>query len=106
MVFVANGSLVHVFNSYYDTGDTGVNTRMGAQVLVESTVFTGVTDPIESKDSDTTGYAVAKDVELGKGLNTAPKGTLTSVPYTYSLLGSAKVKASVVGTAGNTLTLA
>ncbi|KAK6392265.1 hypothetical protein LTR65_003721 [Meristemomyces frigidus] len=94
----------HVFNSYYDTADTGVNTRDGAQVLVESTDFTGVTSPIESADSDT-GYAVVKDVELGAGSNTAPEGTLTSVPYTYSVLGSASVKAAVVGTAGNTLTL-
>ncbi|KAK5111400.1 hypothetical protein LTR85_012174 [Meristemomyces frigidus] len=95
----------HVFNSYYDTADTGVNTRDGAQVLIESTVFSGVTDPIESADSDTTGYAVTKDVDLGGASNTAPEGTLTSESYTYSLLGSADVKAAVVGTAGNTLIL-
>jgi pectate lyase len=29
----------HVFNHYYNEQDTGVNTRMGAQALVQSTVF-------------------------------------------------------------------
>ncbi|KAK4624122.1 putative pectate lyase A [Fulvia fulva] len=95
----------HIFNSYYDSADTGVNTRMGAEVLVESTVFTGVKYPVCSRDSDETGSAVTKDVDFGSGENTAPKGSLTSMPYKYTLLGSAKVKAAVVGTAGNTLTL-
>ena len=74
-------------------------------MLVESSVFTSVEAAIESEDSDTTGSAVVKDVDLGGGTNTAPEGTLTSVPYDYSLLGSAAVKAAVVGTASNTLTL-
>lgn len=95
----------HIFNNYFDGGDTGVNTRMGAEVLVESTVFEGVKYPITSKDSDQTGSAVANDVVWGAGEQTAPEGTLTSVPYEYTLLGSGNVKAAVVGTAGNTLTL-
>lgn len=95
----------HVFNSYYDTLDTGINTRMGAQLLVESNVFAAVTDPLESADSDTAGYAVSRDNDFGGGVNSAPAGTLTAVPYEYTLLGSANVKAAVVGTAGNTLAL-
>lgn len=97
---------------------------MGAQVLVESTVFTGVKYPVCSRgefaysilagsftddtgvvDSDDVGYAVVNDVEFGSGANTAEAGTLKSVPYSYKLLGSAAVKAAVVGTAGNTLKL-
>jgi pectate lyase len=64
-------------------------------------VFEGTNDDIIAKD----GYAVVRDVALGQGTNEAPAGTLTSVPYAYSLLGSAKVKAAVVGVAGATLSL-
>lgn len=78
---------------------------MGAEVLVESTVFEGVENPVLSKDSDETGSAVTKDVVFGDGENTAPEGSLTSMPYDYTLLGSGNVKSAVVGTAGNTLTL-
>jgi pectate lyase len=51
-------------------------------------------------------YVVAEDVVLtGKSQNQAQKGTLTakSPPYTYSLVGSANVKAAVVGKSGQTL---
>lgn len=93
----------HIFNSYMDTMDTGVNTRMGAQLLIESSVFNGVEDAIESVDSDTVGYAVVNDVDLGDGANSADEGTLTSVPYDYTLLGSDAVVASVTAEAGQTL---
>jgi pectate lyase len=48
---------------------------------------------------------VAIDNDLGDGTNTAPVGTLTasSMPYSYSLLGSANVISAVVGVAGATL---
>lgn len=47
----------------------------------------------------------AIDNDLGGESNTAPTGTLTasSMPYSYSLLGSANVVSAVVGTAGATL---
>ena len=50
-------------------------------------------------------YVVAIDNDLGDGTNTAPVGTLTasSMPYSYSLLGSANVVSAVVGVAGATL---
>ncbi|KAI5362485.1 Putative pectate lyase, pectin lyase/virulence factor [Septoria linicola] len=95
----------HIFNSYYDTLDTGVNTRMGAKVLIESTAFTGAKNAIQSKDSKTTGTAEVKDVDLGGGANIAPKGSFGTVPYKYTLLGASKVKSAVVGTAGNTIKL-
>ncbi|KAA8564918.1 hypothetical protein EYC84_010688 [Monilinia fructicola] len=46
-------------------------------------------------------------IDLGGYADTAPVGTLTasSVPYSYSLLGSGNVVAAVVGTAGATLDL-
>jgi pectate lyase len=93
-------------SSYYENiGASGVNTRMGAQVLVESTVFVNAKKAITSLDSDETGSAVANDVDLGGSTNDAPKGTLSgsSLPYKYTLLGSSKVKASVTAGAGQKL---
>jgi pectate lyase len=46
------------------------------------------------------------DCDLGGKTNTAKAGTLTTMPYSYTKLGSGKVKAAVVGVAGNTLSLA
>lgn len=95
----------HIFNNYYlSLGDSGINTRMGAQLLVESSVFeSSATKAIFSDDSDEIGYAVVSDVALGGSTNTASTGTLKSVPYSYSKLGSGSVKASVVASAGQTL---
>jgi pectate lyase len=91
----------HIYNSYFDTVSDGINTRDGAQVLVESNVFDGSSKALYSTDD---GYAVAKDNDFGDSSNTAEAGTLTTVPYDYTLLGSTAVKAAVVGTAGQTLT--
>jgi pectate lyase len=63
-------------------------------------VFENTAEDIGFYDGKVTGYAVANDVDLGSGTNTAPKGTLTSVPYSYTKLGSSKVKASVQANAG------
>jgi hypothetical protein len=41
--------------------------------------------------------------DFGSGKNEASAGTLKMVPYSYTKLGSAKVKTGVVGVAGNTL---
>lgn len=90
----------HVYNSYFNAVNDGINTRDGAQVLVESNVFVGSDKPLYSTDS---GYAVENDNDFGDGSNEALAGTLTGVPYSYSLLGSGNVKSAVVGVAGNTL---
>ncbi|RDW75615.1 putative pectate lyase a protein [Coleophoma crateriformis] len=91
----------HVINSYYlDCGD-GINTRDGAQMLVESNVFSGLSKPLYSTDS---GYAVENDNDFGAGANAALAGTLTSISdYKYTLLGSANVVSSVTSSAGQTL---
>ncbi|KAJ5657148.1 uncharacterized protein N7484_000797 [Penicillium longicatenatum] len=91
----------HIYNSYFLAVNDGINTRDGAQILVQSNVFDGVDKPLYSTDD---GYAVASDNDFGDGENTAETGTLTTVPYSYTLLGSANVKAAVYGTAGQTLT--
>lgn len=91
--------------------------RDGAQLLVESNAFTGSSKPLYSTDA---GYAVCKsplpywlpifltthlavDNDFGGESNTALKGTLTTVPYSYTKLGSANVKAAVTSEAGATL---
>lgn len=95
----------HIYNNYYTTiGDTGINTRQGAEVLVESTTFVDSDSPIVADYSDTTGYATLNDVDLGGGENTAPAGSITSadIPYDYDLVGSASAD-SATSDAGNTL---
>jgi len=91
----------HMFNNYYSSVSDGINTRDGAQLLVESNQFVDSSKPLYSTDA---GYAVSVDNDFGGASNTASAGTLKTVPYSYTKLGSAKVKAAVVGVAGNTLT--
>ena len=81
---------------------TAINTRMGAQVLVQSNAFKNVTEPLLSRDSKLVGYAVEIDNDFGGASNTAPAGTLTasSMPYSYSLLGSSNVAATIPKQAG------
>ncbi|TGJ85009.1 hypothetical protein E0Z10_g3752 [Xylaria hypoxylon] len=94
----------HIFNSYFYNVNTAINTRLGAQLLVESTVFESSGEKaVYFADSDTTGYAVVRDVALGGSVNSAPTGTLASVPYSYSLLGSGSTKSSVTANAGQKL---
>ncbi|KAF5527442.1 putative pectate lyase A [Colletotrichum aenigma] len=96
----------HIYNSYYLNGNSAINTRQGAQVLIQSNVFKNVSVPITTQDSDIVGYAVAIDNDLGGAANTAPVGTMNanSPGYSYSLLGSANVVATVPGQAGQKLT--
>ncbi|KAK7743390.1 hypothetical protein SLS62_010583 [Diatrype stigma] len=98
---------VHIINNFEDTLDTGgVNARMGAQILIQSSAFTGVEEAILSKDSDEVGYVTVDDVDLGGGSNTVEPGTLTaaSLPYDpIEALGSAQVASVIPTTAGATL---
>lgn len=95
---------MHIFNNYYESiGSNAVNTRMGAQVLIESTQFVDTDVPVTSRDSDEEGTAQLNDVDLGGGANEASEGSGFEVEYEYTLLGSEAVEAAVVGTAGNTL---
>nr|UXX61841.1 hypothetical protein FAC4N16_14 [Penicillium fuscum] len=91
----------HIYNSYFLDVSDGINTRNGTQVLVQSNIFDGCKKPLYSTDD---GYAVASDNDFGDGENEAETGTLTTVPYSYTLLGSSNIKAAVYGTAGQTLT--
>jgi pectate lyase len=98
---------VHIVNNYWDgLLGTGVNTRMGAQVLIQSSAFANsAARAIFFADSKETGYAVVEDVELGGSENTAPQGTLSAADlgYEIELLGSAAIASTIPGTAGQKL---
>jgi pectate lyase len=91
----------HLYNNYYENVSDGINTRQGAQLLVQNNAYSGSKKALYSTDG---GFAVASGNDFGSSENTAPKGTLTKVPYAVSnLLAASAVKAAVVGTAGVTL---
>jgi pectate lyase len=92
----------HIFNNVFDNNNDGINTRDGAQLLVENNVWTGTTKPIYETD---TGYAVARGNDFGGASNTAPVGTFSTAPYSYTLTPVASVRSSVVSAAGATLSL-
>ncbi|KFY50774.1 hypothetical protein V496_09161 [Pseudogymnoascus sp. VKM F-4515 (FW-2607)] len=96
----------HVYNSFFENVISAINSRMGAQMLVESNVFKNVSVPITSVDSDDVGYVTAIGNDLGGGANAAPAGSLTpsSIPYSYSLLGSGSVVSTIPSQAGAILT--
>ena len=77
-----------------------LNVIPGAQLLVENNVFSGTDKPLYSTDE---GFAVENCNDFGGAENTAPEGTFTDPPYDYTLIDTASVRSSVVGTAGATL---
>ncbi|KAB5591890.1 hypothetical protein CTheo_4678 [Ceratobasidium theobromae] len=91
----------HIFNNYYYDSNDGINTRVGAQLLVENNVFSNVSKPLYSTDS---GYAVAIGNDFGDGENTAEAGTFTTAPYDYDLIDASDV-INAVSDAGATLSL-
>ncbi|KAF9446803.1 polysaccharide lyase family 1 protein [Macrolepiota fuliginosa MF-IS2] len=92
----------HIYNNVFDNNNDGINTRDGAQLLVENNVWTGTDKPLYSTDG---GFAVARGNDFGGAANSAPTGTFTTAPYSYSLTPVASVRSSVVSSAGQTLSL-
>lgn len=106
LLSIALHCVVHFTNLDFFLADVsdGINTRQGAQLLVEGNVFAGTTKkPLYSTDA---GYAVATDNDFGEGENTAEEGTITSsdLGYEYTALASSEVEAAVSSEAGATLT--
>jgi pectate lyase len=89
-----------LYNNYFDSVYTGIDTRKGAQVLVENNVFYSSHKPLFSTDS---GYAVATGNDFGGASNEALAGSLTSVPYNYSLSSISSLKSAIPSTAGAAL---
>ncbi|XP_006457584.1 hypothetical protein AGABI2DRAFT_139877 [Agaricus bisporus var. bisporus H97] len=92
----------HIFNNVFDANADGINTRDGAQLLVENNVWTNPAKqkPLYSTDG---GFAVARGNDFGGGENTAPSGNFNSPPYSYSLQSAATTRSNVPNTAGQNL---
>ncbi|KAI1382750.1 polysaccharide lyase family 1 protein [Hypoxylon trugodes] len=99
---------VHIINTFWDSLiSSGVNCRMGAQVLIQSSAFKNSSqNAVFFADSKETGYAVLDDVDLGGSRNSVPVGTLTvsALPYApIKALGSATIPSAIPSTAGQKL---
>jgi pectate lyase len=92
----------HVYDNYFVNGDTGVHSRMGAQMLVQNNVFRSVATPIlTTGDSKTDGYVNESGNDLGTGKNDITRtGTFTKAPYPVTLDPTASVIALVTTGAG------
>ncbi|CAE6532639.1 unnamed protein product [Rhizoctonia solani] len=91
----------HIYNNYYkNVATSGVDSRQGAQVLVESNVFDTVTSPIATKLHG--GYAVQRNnILINTVMNTdLVAGTLTTPPYSYSTDAADTVAGTVAKSAG------
>lgn len=89
-----------IYNNYFDAVHLGIDTRDGAQLLVENNVFVGSPSPMYSTDG---GYAFARGNDFGGASNKAPTGTLTAVPYAYSQCSTSSVKSIVLSGVGANL---
>ncbi|KAG9007940.1 hypothetical protein FRB95_012375 [Tulasnella sp. JGI-2019a] len=90
----------HIYNNYYLNSDAGIETRDGAELLIQNNVFSGINKDI-FQDND--GYAVATGNDFGQGTNTALVGNITTVPYAYTLDAVTAVEAGVLASAGPNL---
>ncbi|KAJ7057618.1 pectin lyase-like protein [Mycena amicta] len=90
----------HIYSNYFDNVlDSAVDSRDGAQTLIEDNQFTNVVDPIETTLNG--GFAVQRgNVYTNTTLGTLAAGNLTTVPYTYTLDAATTVASIVVANAG------
>ncbi|KAI0314715.1 pectin lyase fold/virulence factor [Amylostereum chailletii] len=98
-----NHGTEHIHSNYFDNViDSDVDSRDGAQTLVEDHVFNSVVNPIETTFNG--GFSnqrnnVFTDSTLDPAL--AGVGTLTSVPYTYTAGTASSVASIVTASAGS-----
>ena len=81
----------HIYSSCYNGGISGINSRMGAQVLVESTSFTNTAKAIVTNlDSDEPGFATEKNNSFSNSpTQITQKGSFTpSYQYTVDPVSS------------------
>ncbi|KAJ7485906.1 pectin lyase-like protein [Mycena latifolia] len=85
----------HIFSNFFDNVlASAVDSRDGAQTLIEDNQFTNVIDPIETTLNG--GFNVYTNTTLGA----VDTGTLTSVPYTYTADAAASIASIVPASAG------
>ncbi|KAG9101852.1 hypothetical protein FRC06_002555 [Ceratobasidium sp. 370] len=86
----------HVYNNYFTNVDTAINTRVGAELLVQN-VFETVRVPIMSTDN---GYVNESGDDFGGATWSAPSTSWNAVGYSYSLTATSSVKSYVNSNAG------
>ena len=96
------GDQVHVYNNYYnDIGNYGVASTEDAGVIVEGNSFENVDDPYHlGEASSGPGRIVARDNCFVNSGTPEAGGSVPPVPYAYTLLPCAQVKAVVTAQAG------
>ncbi|KAJ1304236.1 hypothetical protein OPQ81_005400 [Rhizoctonia solani] len=88
----------HIFNNYYLTNQDGINTRVGAELLVQNNVWEDCKNSVYSTDN---GYANVSGSEYDNtAAATALSTTWNSVGYSYTLKDTSAVKAYVLANAG------
>ncbi|KAG8704608.1 hypothetical protein FRC09_003437 [Ceratobasidium sp. 395] len=87
----------HIYNNYFVNNNDGINTRVGAELLVQNNVFENVSKPLYATDN---GYANAQGNDFGGKSNTAPSTSWSNVGYSYSLTAVGSVKSYVNSNAG------
>ena len=114
------GGTTHVYNNYYNNVMvTGINVRMNGISLIESNYFENSKNPVTSRDSTAIGYWDLRNNYAGGGITwttaDAPsanantwatsKAFTGSLGYSYTPDPAACVKAIVLATAGQKLSL-
>lgn len=93
----------HLFNNYYDNIiDTGINSRMGAQLRIEHNHFERSKDPIVSMYSNEIGYWHVVNNKFTNSTGNMPTTSTTTYhpPYNYTLTPVDDVKTIVTQNAG------
>jgi pectate lyase len=93
----------HILNNYFqNVGDSGIHSRMGAEVYVERNVFSGVPDAITTTgDSDVDGYANQLNNIYDSTSTTDITQTSSYKPtYSYTPESNSTTAASVTAGAG------
>lgn len=91
----------HIYSSCYNGGISGINSRMGAQVLVEENAFTNVAKSIVTNlDSDEEGFATAKNNIFNNSPTQITKQGSFVPTYKYTTDPAANVCSIVAKSAG------
>ncbi|KAG9033497.1 hypothetical protein FS837_002447, partial [Tulasnella sp. UAMH 9824] len=89
----------HVYNNYYDDITIGgIDSRLGAQMLIENNVFVNAVKPLMTLEEG--GYANPVGNDWGGATPELNPGTFTSAPYSYSLGATSGVASTVQAGAG------
>ncbi|KAL7414620.1 pectin lyase-like protein [Mrakia frigida] len=92
---------LHAYSNYYkNIADSGINLRNGAQGLVEANLFESVTNPIQTALYK--GFVVSRNniFTNSDAPDLSGVGSLTTVPYTYTIDAASTVAAIVTASAG------